>query len=61
MVSEPSDFNLLIQKDFSDQVEMNNEPFQSGSTHNRQHVWSNDRVAQTSFSFLIKSAIELKC
>lgn len=33
MVSEPSDFNLLIQKDFSEQVRMNNEPLQSGSTH----------------------------
>ena len=33
MVSEPSDFNLLIQKDFSEQVGMNNEPLQSGSTH----------------------------
>lgn len=58
MVSEPSDFNLLIQKDFSEQVRMNNEPLQSGSTHDNTF---GQMSAQTSFSFLIKSAIELKC
>ena len=52
MVSEPSDFNLLTQKDFSDQVKMNNEPLQSGSTHNRQHVCSMIEFRKLRFHFL---------
>ena len=59
MVSEPSDFYLLTQKDFSEQ-RMNNEQLQSGSTQPTTRL-VNNRVSQTSFSFLTQSMIELKC
>lgn len=59
----PSDFNLLTQKDFSDQVKMNNEPLQSGSTHNRQHVWSVIEFRKLRFiSYSVYDWVEmLKC
>ena len=56
MAAEPSDFNLLTQKDFSEQ-RMNNEQLQSGSTQPTTRL-VNNRVSQTSFSFLNQSMIE---